>query len=160
MADRIQLILQPFCERLAVAGSLRRGCPTVGDLDLVLLPRPGQLTALQARIKQSAKVETDGPQNLIVTLQNGLQVDCFFARPDTADLFGEVTPGNWGTLLLCRTGSKAHNIWLAQQALKQGLHWQPYQGLQRAGQTIAGREEKEIYQALGERWLDPGERER
>ena len=31
-------ILRPLCSRIEIAGSLRRQCPTVGDIELVLTP--------------------------------------------------------------------------------------------------------------------------
>lgn len=53
MKDRIPLALAqvygnlarediaPYCERVEVAGSIRRGKPDVGDVELVVIPKPG-----------------------------------------------------------------------------------------------------------------------
>ena len=38
-AEEIVLDLRPFCDRIEIAGSIRRGEPHVGDVDLVVIPR-------------------------------------------------------------------------------------------------------------------------
>ena len=66
-------------------------------------------------------------------------------------------PSNFGILLLARTGSAMHNVWLAQAA---GLHFNPHRGLLRRGALIASAEEVEIFKALGLRFIPPEDRER
>lgn len=39
MADRLLALLAPACERIAIAGSIRRGVPLVGDIEIVAMPR-------------------------------------------------------------------------------------------------------------------------
>jgi hypothetical protein len=159
--------LRPMCERIEVAGSIRRGRPTVGDIDLVLLPKPGAREAIRARCLQRARLVSEGEQTLVCEMVlparwqhpgGVLQLDLWFARPAEADLLG-ARPGNWGTLLLCRTGSKEHNIRLAQRAATRGLHWQPHQGLFRGRELVAAETEESIFDALGLQWIPPGFRE-
>ena len=38
MAEAVVWQLSPYCQRLVVAGSIRRGKPQVNDIDLVLIP--------------------------------------------------------------------------------------------------------------------------
>jgi DNA polymerase/3'-5' exonuclease PolX len=38
VAGNLALLLDPACSRLAVAGSIRRGSPGVGDIELVAVP--------------------------------------------------------------------------------------------------------------------------
>ena len=48
-------MLQPFCERIEVAGSVRRQRPMVGDLELVAIPKMGE------RMQQQASLFGGGP---------------------------------------------------------------------------------------------------
>src|SRR3990167_1299097 len=40
VADELRALLAPACERIEIAGSLRRGNGDVGDIELVCIPRP------------------------------------------------------------------------------------------------------------------------
>lgn len=164
IADKVVTALRPLCERIEIAGSVRRARPEVNDVDLVLLPRPGQTAAIKARCRERCAQVTDGEQNSIFRLQlpdlTTLQLDLFFARPASADLL-ESTPGNFGSILLCRTGSKEHNIWIVEHAKRLGLTWQPYRGVvDAAGRVIASETEAEIFRALELQFIPPESRER
>src|SRR3990167_4338452 len=128
LADKIGAGLTPFCARLAIAGSIRRARPNANDIDLVVIPAPGQTAALRERVTRHATLVTDGPEILIVRLPNGVQLDVYFAHAGLHDLL-TATPSNWGSVLLCRTGSKEHNIYLCQRARQLGLRWDPPRGL-------------------------------
>ena len=39
VAEQVVLELSPFCERIQIAGSIRRKCPSVGDIELLIEPR-------------------------------------------------------------------------------------------------------------------------
>ena len=39
IAERVVEILRPHCDRIEVAGSVRRGKPEVGDIEVVCIPR-------------------------------------------------------------------------------------------------------------------------
>lgn len=165
LAEKIKAELQPFCERIEIAGSIRRGRPEVGDIDLVILPKPGQLAAIKARCLHRCAPVTEGDQNFIVRLPMsgplpGAQLDIFFARPATKDFFQEV-PCNFGTLLLCRTGSKEHNIFLVEHAKRMGLTWHPYRGVvDPEGYILASATEQAIFTALDLEFIPPAQRER
>lgn len=164
VALKIQEQLAPLCERIEIAGSIRRGRPEVNDVDFVILPRAGQFAAIKARCAQKCEVVRDGEHNCIYRLvlsdQTPLQLDVFFARPAVSDLLNTV-PGNFGTLLLCRTGSKDHNIYLVEHAKRLGLRWNPYRGVIGDGQQVVASEtEVDIFKALGLPWISPESRER
>lgn len=173
LATRIAGELAGFCERIEVAGSIRRGRPNVNDVDLVCLPKPGKLPALKLRCLERGVRVIDGEMNFIVRLATGVQLDIFIAQPKSADLFGVQKACNFGSLLLCRTGSKAHNIFLVEHAKRQidelnpeGLVWNLYYGVfgrcPRTGQQtcLASESEEEIFAALGLEFVPPERRER
>jgi DNA polymerase/3'-5' exonuclease PolX len=134
----------------------------VGDLDFVVLTTISQVKAVKDRCLQNAtEVLIDGPQNFVFTVGNGVQIDIFFARPPELELFGS-TPGNWGTLMLCRTGSRQFNAWLCNEAKKRGAHWDPYTGVWgKDGRLIPCEDdEREVFQAIGVDYVPPTKRER
>lgn len=164
LGSKIIAHLAPMCDRIEVAGSIRRGRLEVGDIDLVILPKPGQFAAIKARCKEKCRVITDGDQNFISALRlspgNEFQLDIFFARPACRDLL-QYIPGNFGSLLLCRTGSKEHNILLVEHAKRMGLVWRPYAGVfDGYGRCLAAESEAEIFQSLDLEFVPPERRER
>ncbi|MGV3756987.1 MAG: hypothetical protein ACO1QS_16520 [Verrucomicrobiota bacterium] len=125
MAGKIVEKLASFCDQIAVAGSIRRGKAVVNDIDIVCLPRIGQEERFRERCLQRARVVTNAPQTIVVVLENKVQVDLWIATPASKELFEE-KPGNFGSLLLMRTGSREHNIHLVKHAKGMGLTWNPY----------------------------------
>lgn len=160
--------LAPLClQRPFIVGSIRRKRAICNDVDLVIIPKDKR--EIRARCMQKGgKLLEDGNLNLIIELATGIQLDIFYAREAEKDLFGQILPCTFGTLVLCRTGSKDFNIWLCREAEKKGLHWNPYQGLMKpdylnpgkASQFIAGETEESIFKALDIDFIKPEDRER
>lgn len=164
-AIKIKSELSPFCDRIEIAGSIRRRRPVVNDIDLVVLPKAGREAALRERCTRNARrVQVDGSVTLIVYLPyppagpEGLQLDIWIANQPTRDLFGG-TPTNFGSLLLMRTGSREHNIHLICVAEKLGLKWNPYHGVFSGRQCVARETEEDIFRALGLAFVPPERRE-
>ena len=164
VAGAIVVTLRPLCGRIEIVGSIRRRCPEVGDIDLVILPKDGDDRAVRQRLRRNCNPVTDGQQSTTLRMPMsgpwpGVQIDVWFARPETSDLFG-ATPTNWGSLVLCRTGSKEHNIRMVQEAKKKGFRWQPHEGLfdQATGDLIASETEERIFEALEMPFVKPEDR--
>lgn len=150
--------LAPFCARIAVAGSIRRRRPHVGDIDLVIEPIAGKRRYIRDRcLSWKPQVLQDGDQNLLFIVK-GIQIDIFFSDEPGKDLFAE--PSNYGSLLVCRTGSMQFNVWLAARAKRMFLHWNPYRGVVQKGKIIASQTEADVFKALGLDFIKPEERER
>lgn len=142
LAEKIVGELAPYCERIAIAGSLRRERPVVNDIDLVVLLKEGLDADFRARMQRRCRLKMSGPQCLVADLplrhpapavagepgEVKVQIDVWFATGSRRDLL-DTSPGNWGSLLLCRTGSKEHNIFLCERARQRGLKWNPHFGL-------------------------------
>jgi DNA polymerase/3'-5' exonuclease PolX len=92
--------------------------------------------------KEGWPIRTDAAKTFIFE-HSGVQVDIWFSQPRS-----------WGSLLMCRTGSVSHNVWLASGAKARGAHWDYSVGLVLQGKTY-GATEKEIYEALGVKYLVP-----
>jgi DNA polymerase (family X) len=160
LAERVAGELSEYCDQIEIAGSIRRGRPFCGDVDIVALPKPGKVDELKARCLRNATPVRDGDQEFVCTLTNGIQLDVWLAAQPAKDFF-ESKPTNFGSLLLCRTGSPAHNICLIERAKSLGLRWNPhwgvYGGLSRG--PIASVTEEEIFAALKLEFVPPEKRE-
>ena len=164
-AESLHDWLHPFAVRIETAGSIRRELPLVGDVDLVVIPtlkehrnllqeveRTENLTANEIRRKCAEKgweILKDGAQYFVfnaVAPASGtvVQVDIWFA-----------TAENFGSLLVCRTGSKEHNIKLCQRATELGGHWNTSKGVTRGGQLLPATTEEEIFAALDLPFVPP-----
>ena len=141
----------PDLERLEVAGSYRRRCETVGDIDLVAVsPRPAEVMERFRAYGQIEKILMAGDTRSTVVLGSGLQVDLRAVPPDC-----------YGAALVYFTGSKEHNVKLRRRAVERGLRISEY-GVFRADQEdecIAGKEEADVYATVGLPWIPPEMRE-
>jgi DNA polymerase (family 10) len=150
--------LAPFCHRIEVAGSVRRGCDYVGDIDLVAIPKDMQ--GLRARLTRNCITECVGDENLRVVTSIGVQIDLFLARGAGRDLLDQI-PSTWGSVMLCRTGSVRHNLWFIQAAKRKGLTWRTQRGLfAEDGECVASETEEEMFDAVGLKFVSPEKRDR
>ncbi|HYO16515.1 MAG TPA: DNA polymerase/3'-5' exonuclease PolX [Thermoanaerobaculia bacterium] len=145
----------PEVERLEVAGSYRRRRETVGDIDLlVLASKPGPVMEAFLHYPQRDKILMAGDTRSTITLGSGLQVDLRVVPPDC-----------YGAALVYFTGSKEHNVKLRRRGVERGLRISEYGvfrvdgGAEGEGERIAGREEADVYAAVGLAWVQPELRE-
>ena len=158
----------PQLERLEVAGSYRRRVETVGDIDLLATAREAApVMAHLLAYPQIAQVAMAGDTRSSIVLGNGLQVDLRVVPPDC-----------YGAALVYFTGSKEHNVKLRRRGVERGLRISEYgvfrlpEGGGPAGEAaaaaghdggegvwIAGREEADVYAAVGLAWIPPELRE-
>ncbi len=140
--------LNPLVLAADLAGSLRRGQDTIGDIDLVLSSlSPARALSGIARLPVVKSVVSQGPTRLTLLLEGPQQVD-----------IRAVEPASYGAALQYFTGSKQHNIHLRSLAHAQGLKINEY-GIYRASHSLGGDNEHDIYQALGLPFIPPELRE-
>ena len=130
-------------------GSLRRGCETCGDIDLLAIGTNDQLMARFTSFSDVERILGQGPTRSSVLLRGDVQVDLRLVPSESA-----------GAAAQYFTGSKAHNIAIRDLALQRGLKLNEY-GLFRVAddRRIAGASEAEIYTALGLAYVPPELRE-
>ena len=89
-----------------IAGSIRRGRPTIGDVDLLIASDNAE-PIMQRFIEQPGinRVLGEGATKTSIEMNSGLQVD-----------LRVVPESHWGTALVYFTGSKNHNIRLRDMA--------------------------------------------
>jgi DNA polymerase (family X) len=124
---------------ITVVGSLRRGCETTGDLDILAAGAPPSLMEVFTSYRLVERVLARGETKSSVLLHGGFQADLRLVPKESL-----------GAALQYFTGSKTHNIALRDRALQRGLKLNEY-GLFRMddGTVVAGSSEDDIYRALG-----------
>lgn len=169
----------PEVERISPAGSLRRRCESIGDLDLVVASRAAEpVMARFCELPDVGEVLARGETKSSIRTRDGLQVD-----------LRVVAPEHFGAALVYFTGSKAHNVKMRALALRRGLTLNEYglarlapqaalevdaaapeaaasgPGAKRSRAVVAQAEElpsateEDVYAALGLAWVPPVLRE-
>jgi len=137
-------------------GSLRRGCETCGDIDILAINgdagAQGSDSPVMEAFIQFPKVERvlgQGSTKSSVQLAGGYQADLRLVPTESR-----------GAAMQYFTGSKAHNILLRDRAIQHGYKLNEY-GLFRTSDDsrIAGETEEGIYDALGLQHVEPELRE-
>jgi DNA polymerase (family 10) len=145
--DAAEAAAQPLLARLRglrgvvraeVAGSLRRRKDSIGDLDLLVQSARGkQVVDAFVHHDDVREVLAAGATRASVKLKGGVQVDLRI-----------VPSASFGAAWLYFTGSKAHNIALRRLAQQRGLKLNEY-GVFRGSEKVAGRDEADVYAAVG-----------
>ena len=130
-------------------GSLRRGCETCGDIDVLAVGGDSSLMEVFIAYPRVERVLGHGDTKCSVRLWGGYQADLRLVPPDSR-----------GAAMQYFTGSKSHNIVLRDRAIQRGMKLNEY-GLFRVEDDgrVAGESEEGIYGALGLDWIDPELRE-
>ena len=142
----------PGVTRVSSAGSVRRMRETIGDLDILAASSaPERVMDAFRRSPLCASVLVSGPTKSSILTSDGLQVDLRVVKPES-----------FGAALQYFTGSKEHNVHVRELAIRQGLKVNEYGVFRVKGKTeqrIAGKEEEDVYRAIGLPWIPPELRE-
>ena len=171
--------LKPLCERLIVAGSLRRRRAEVGDVEILYVPKmrtvevpsadlfsppttglvdevDAQLDwflengVIRQRLNANGSATWGGKNKLAVHVVSGIPVD-FFAT----------TEGIWFNYLVCRTGGQETNVRIASAAKAKGWRWNPYEaGFSHlgSGEHFDVKSERDVFEFVGLPYQEPWER--
>lgn len=161
--------LRPHCERIEIAGSIRRGKQWINDIELVAIPRivpvppaedlwgnvsnpgetqrdPGFAEVVKRYAETIVKGEPRTAKYIQFLTRTGVKVDLFTATRD-----------NWGYIFAIRTGSAEFSKGLAHRWVKQG-----YEGkdgmLTRFGTPVPVREERDLFDLLKLPYVNPSDR--
>jgi DNA polymerase (family 10) len=138
----------PGLERIDIAGSYRRRCETVGDLDFLVTARDASAVSDRfVSYPDAREILAHGGTRCTIVLHSGLHMD-----------LRVLPPARHGAGLLYFTGSKSHNIALRRVAQNRGLKLSEY-GLFRGKRSVAAETEEQIYTALDLAWIPPELRE-
>lgn len=179
-ADHLAKWIEPYCHRVEIAGSVRRRRATCGDIDLVCIPK------VEAAPRDLLGAQTEPPKSLMreflmdyvaksegkAWFRSNAGVPGYkgdFVNPDAVNFLMQLpkceldvyaaTAATFATRWLIRTGSREHNIWIAERAKALGGHLDPQRGLEMGGKVIEAMSEEELYAALNLPFIPPEERE-
>jgi DNA polymerase/3'-5' exonuclease PolX len=149
IAQQVRDILEPYCQRIAIAGSIRRRKPEVGDIEILAIPKPYEVGLFESGIativNKWQKVKGELPCKYTQRiLPEGIKLDLFFA-----------VPTNWGYQLAIRTGSAeySHKVLASTWA---ALGYKGVDGhLTYNGEIVVLKEEADLFNLLDMPLLDP-----
>jgi len=135
-------------KKIEWAGSLRRMKENIGDIDILATgPDKEKIVQVFTHLREVKEVLASGETKASVIVEGGTQIDLRVVEEDS-----------YGAALQYFTGSKGHNIHLRGIAKTKGIKINEY-GVFKGKKRIGGRDEKDIYRALGMDWMEPELRE-
>ena len=170
-AQNLTHILVPSCARLQIAGSIRRQCPHIGDIELVAIPHYDPLTDIfnevygqQSRL-DFALDRLVAADRLIPGDKQGERYKKFIVPPYGIQLDIFITdPDSWGVIFTQRTGSADFARWLmtpqAQGGAMPGTMRCRDRRLWRYGGLLTTPDEQDVFQEIGVPWIEPRHREK
>jgi DNA polymerase/3'-5' exonuclease PolX len=153
IAERIKAELEPHCDRIEIAGSIRRRKPEVGDIEIVAIPKPYEVdlfsSGIATVVNKWQKVKGELPCKYTQRiLPDGIKLDLFFAHHR-----------NWGLIYAIRTGSAeySHKV-LACGWVRNG--YKSVDGmLSHHGVEVSVDEEYDLFRIAGVIYTEPERRE-
>ena len=157
--------LQPGCERIEVAGSIRRRRPDIGDIEIVCIPKVKldllgnrlgtHLDAILDALVQAKRLEKvkggDLYRQYLLPKHDGVKLDLFIT--DTS---------KWACIFTIRTGPASFSSRLVATRALGGLT--PFNmrfnlgRLWYDGAPMETPEERDVFTALGLEWIEPWNR--
>jgi len=159
LAIEICNLLEPFCERVEVAGSIRRGKENPGDIEIVCIPKTEQVKDMFNNVIDSVPVP--GFISTINTFEKikGDPTGKYTQRVykgETVDIF-MVTRRTWAAQLMIRTGDAEFSHLMMKIANKRGFE-QRDGILYYDGRAVDLVEEKDYFAVLDVPYVEPRDR--
>lgn len=164
IAEDVVKELSPYCERIEIAGSIRRRKSTVKDIEIVCIPKQKEIVA---RDLFDSTVSYVRDPKFVSTINNWKKVKGCPAKGKytqrvlpqgiKVDIF-TTSPEQWGLTLAIRTGSADYTRFALMVGLKK-VGCKSIEGMvMRNRKMIPIREEKELFDLLGIDYLPPEKR--
>lgn len=143
LAKKLVRSLKPYCKRIQIVGSIRRGEPNPVDIDIVLIPKNKE--KLGGFMKKKGRFVQGGEHESTWKIE-GTKIELYYTVPE-----------EWGATLLAYSSKKGSGIGLRMVAKRKGFKLNNH-GLFKGKRRITGKTEREIYKALGRPWKPPEKR--
>jgi DNA polymerase/3'-5' exonuclease PolX len=171
VADSIVNALRPACERIEIAGSLRRHKPDVGDIEILYIPvmqdEPDPVDFFAERRVSLADGRIEGliRAGVLEKRLNAKGLPAFgeknklmrhVASRIPVDLFA-ATWENWHNYMVCRTGPADLNTRICMAAQRKGWKWNPYgAGFSNPdGEVLPMATERAVFEFVGLSYCEP-----
>ncbi len=183
IAERIVEELRPYCERIEIAGSLRRRCEYVSDIEIVCEPRTGDVTRADDGdlfasthtlnlLDDYVSAQLAGPVDWQPRLDRNGRRACgrrykrLLVDGVPLDLFSVIPPAQWSVILAIRTGPAEFSRRLVTQRSHGGYlpdRYRVREGVlsmrtDTGGAAVPIDTEHELFDAIGIDWIEPEER--
>lgn len=149
------------CERIEVAGSLRRRVPHVGDIELVAIPK--FLPDMFGAPSSSHMLDTVDWTSFGIVVKSGhkfKQIE--LVEGITLDLFIVTPPAQWGVIFLLRTGPEVFSHQFVKKKSHGGMlpsNMEVKHGALRLhGFVVETPEEIDVFKAAGLAYIEPKSR--
>ncbi len=153
IAEQVMAELSPFCDRIIIAGSIRREKDFVKDIEICAIAKPYQTGLFEDGIasvvnqwtKVKGEMEYGKTKYTQRILPSGIKLDLFFA-----------TEKNWGLILAIRTGSAdySHKV-LTTKWVQKGYKSIDGNLILNGGRAAQVREEQDLFKLLGIQYVEP-----
>lgn len=162
IVSEIVRYLAPYCDRIAIAGSVRRQVPTVGDLEIVCIPSTSMENTTLFDTEPVRNTEFVRRVEALGTTIRGEATGRWMSiqgKEITLDLF-MCTRENWGYIYALRTGS----VWFSHKVLAQGWVKKGYRGMDgqlvrvQTGEIVPLYEEHDLFRLIGIPYVQPEQR--
>lgn len=170
LAREVVALLEASCERIEIAGSLRRKKELVGDIEIVCIPK---IEAVGATLfGESYGTANRQYERVCELLDQGVFTKRHGAGPRAqyvtyrgfpVDIFSVIPPAQFGVIFMLRTGSEEFNQRVVRQrheggtVLPMGMRFQDG-ALIDLGVVRDTPEERDVFEAIKLGWLEPEER--
>lgn len=178
LAEEWIVKLRPACERVEIAGSIRRAESEVGDIDIVCIPSitternlfddpTGQSINHLENLLQTYKDDEDftfyNPYDPTERTANGpRQKKLFLPQRIKLELWIVIPPAQWGAIFILRTGPAQFGHWLVTSKQQGGglpSHLKVKDGaLQNGFKIIETPEERDFFNAIDLPYIQPQDR--
>lgn len=139
----------PEVKMVDIGGSTRRMKETIGDADfLVISNESAKVMNFFTSMPDVVHIYSKGPTKSMVKLRIGLDAD-----------IRVVPEKSYGAALQYFTGNKDHNVALRKIAIEKGWKLSEYGVFDRRDKYLFGKNEEEVYERLGMKWMPPELRE-
>jgi DNA polymerase/3'-5' exonuclease PolX len=168
--------LGPYCERIEVAGSLRRKTEDVGDVEIVCIPKVEfpqmsllgigseqgpKVTPLYEAVERLEYVEPRVDENGATKMGPRYMAlrDKYTGVP--IDFFCVLPPAQWGVIMTIRTGPADFSHKLMKIAKRRGYRCED--GVlkdvrRRNGEPVLTPEERDFFKTISVAWTEPEKR--
>lgn len=155
IAEDLLKELQIYCERIEIAGSIRRNRIDPADIDLVIIPKKYETglfsTGIATVLDRFEKVKGDlvygESRNAIRLHPKGIRLDIYFCEPE-----------NFGLINAIRTGSENFNRTVLIPAINRSGYKCKDGQLTYEDETIDVKEEESLFKLIGLSYVEPQKR--
>ena len=160
-------LLGDSCERIEIAGSVRRRQSEVGDIELLCIPKAGEMDLFGGPVASESLLDqrcrqlidqgflaprpkklgavTIGPLNkLLIHPATGIGVDVFATSAE-----------NWGMAMVVRTGPAEFNVRVMARFQEPGIAGHTYGGVTSEGEELQCPTEERVFELLEWDYLEP-----